>query len=113
MHWLPHEVLPSPVPDGDGLTGVSALALHAYPNPFNPRLRLELQLAEAGPCLLEIFDLKGHLVRRLELGEQSAGTVPAVWNGVDQAGRPAASGVYQVVARSGEAVAGKTITLVR
>lgn len=67
------------------------------PNPFNPstEIRFELGTADAaGPVRLRVYDVRGQLVRTLVDGMLPAGPGHAVWDGRDQAGRGAASGVY-------------------
>lgn len=43
----------------------------------------------------------GDVVRKIDLGEQSAGSVPFLWDGLDDAGTPASPGVYKVQASAG------------
>jgi hypothetical protein len=66
----------------------------AAPNPFNPRTTIAYELAAAGPCELAIFDLQGRHVRTLVDAERSAGPGETVWDGLDDAGRGVAGGVY-------------------
>ena len=70
------------------------LTLRAWPNPFNPRVNLEFELATDGQVKLEIFDARGRLISRLIDGARGTGNQAAVWNGQDAAGRPQPSGVY-------------------
>lgn len=51
-------------------------------------------LPEAGPASVTVHDAQGRLVRALSEGPESAGSHEAVWDGLDAAGAPAASGVY-------------------
>ena len=90
------------------------LHIGARPNPFNPRTVLVFELPTATGVDLEIFDLRGRLVRRLLTGEpHSAGTQRVVWDGRDAAGRPLASAVYLAHLRAG-AVSGRAkLVLVR
>ena len=70
-----------------------------YPNPFNPETWIPYQLAHAADVALTIYDIKGVLVRRLDLGYQMAGyyadrTKAAYWNGRNNLGESVGSGVY-------------------
>jgi hypothetical protein len=65
-----------------------------YPNPANPTTTIIYELAASVPVRLSIFDLLGRQVRRLAEGVQSAGQHAAAWDGLDQQGRRASSGVY-------------------
>jgi len=65
------------------------------PNPFNPVTTIPFVLPSGGGLArLQVFDATGKLVQTLCAGFLSAGPHTAVWNGLDQAGRPVASGTY-------------------
>ena len=72
----------------------SSLALRAYPNPFNPSVRLTYTLAGASPVRIGIYDAAGRLVKTLFDGKREAGSQRELWNGRDETGRPVAAGVY-------------------
>ena len=70
-----------------------------YPNPFNPETWIPYRLAEASDVTLTIYDTKGGLVRRLEMGHQLAGYYTdrgnaAYWDGRNDGGESVASGIY-------------------
>lgn len=65
-----------------------------YPNPFNPQTTIEYTLAAAGPVRLGVYDARGRLVRTLAAGPQAPGSHARNWDGRDEAGLAAASGVY-------------------
>jgi FlgD Ig-like domain len=84
-----------------GATAVTDLpaaefALHgSAPNPFNPSTTIAFDLPGATPVSLQVFDTAGRLVRTLlhdAVGQTGRNEV--VWNGRDNGGRQAASGVY-------------------
>ncbi|MBE0566168.1 MAG: T9SS type A sorting domain-containing protein, partial [Krumholzibacteria bacterium] len=77
------------------------LALRAWPNPFNPRTTVAFELPVAGPARVELFDLRGRLVRRLLDGTFAAGPRAVAWDATDDAGRRVASGVYLVRVQAG------------
>jgi YVTN family beta-propeller protein len=70
--------------------------LEAYPNPFNPQLTVAVQLDEASPGRLAVYDLAGRQVRALASGSFAAGTHTVRWDGRDDAGQAMPSGVYLV-----------------
>jgi hypothetical protein len=82
-------------------------SLAAWPNPFNPLCHIRLDVAGARPASVGIYNLAGEETRRLPLAGR--GPVDLIWDGLDQRGRPAASGTYLVRA-GGQAL---PITLVR
>ncbi len=65
-----------------------------YPNPFNAGTRIQFSLPKAGELRMQIFDVKGALVRRLAQAYYDAGTHFITWDGRDAWGQPCASGVY-------------------
>ena len=64
-----------------------------YPNPFNAETKIDFQ-TNGGAVSLEIYDLTGAMVRTLIDGSLEAGHYSATWNGLDESGNDAASGVY-------------------
>lgn len=70
----------------------------AYPNPFNPATSLTVTVPRDGSVQLDVFDLLGQRIRRIDSGSLSAGTHRLRWDGLDGRGRPVGSGVYLLVA---------------
>ena len=94
------------LPKVTGITG-------ATPNPFNPQTTIEFELAQDGPCELALYDLQGRLVRTLIAEHRQAGPNAAIWNGLDDRGRRAASGVYLARLRAGVETDLLKVTLVK
>ncbi len=70
-----------------------------YPNPFNPETWIPYRLAHDAEVTLTVYDTKGVLVRRLDIGHQAAGyyttrSKAAYWDGRNHAGESVASGMY-------------------
>jgi hypothetical protein len=76
-----------------------------YPNPFNPTTTIEVSLPEQEDLSLRIFDVLGREVRAFEYSKAPAGVHKIVWDGRNDHGVPASSGVYFYRARVGEKVA--------
>ena len=73
--------------------------LQNYPNPFNPETWVPYDLAEPAEVTLKIYDVRGGLVRLLDMGLQAPGSYrsqekAAYWDGRDQFGTKVASGIY-------------------
>ncbi len=83
----------SPAPGEGDLPRTTALA-GATPNPFNPKTSISFDLAAAGHVRLEIYDLRGALVRTLLGADLAAGRHEIPWDGRDAAGRAVSSGTY-------------------
>ncbi|MBD3297960.1 MAG: T9SS type A sorting domain-containing protein [candidate division Zixibacteria bacterium] len=85
-------------------TGVMELGGHSAPtgwtlaqnspNPFNASTTIEFTLPRASDVNLEIFNVLGQSVRRLHSGFLEPGTYLADWDGRNQSGQVANSGVY-------------------
>lgn len=65
-----------------------------YPNPFNPETTIRYSTAEKTPVTIDVYNLKGQLVRHLVNENKDAGSYTAVFDGRDNHGLPLASGVY-------------------
>jgi hypothetical protein len=101
---------------GDHLPGMIAADrfMSVVPNPFNPVTRIRFVTARAGVVGLEIFDLRGGLVRSLVSRPLPVGAHAYLWEGVNSGGHPVASGTYFVRLRIGaEVIQTEKITLVR
>jgi hypothetical protein len=73
----------------------TVIGLHAAPNPFNPMTAIKFGLLNPERVTLEVYDLAGRHLRTLIGGDRlDAGDHQAVWDGNDQAGKPASAGVY-------------------
>ncbi len=81
------------------LSPKETVLLANYPNPFNPETWIPYHLADAASVTITIYDIKGMMVRQLDLGHQPAGyytdrSNAAYWDGLNASGETVASGVY-------------------
>jgi len=83
----------SPASDATSPGVINALYPN-FPNPFYPETTLSFSLGKAQPTKLQIFNLKGQLVKTLVDTTLEQGTHKVVWNGTDSAGNKAGSGIY-------------------
>jgi hypothetical protein len=68
-----------------------------HPNPFNPSTTINYQIPdEVGSVQfrLNVYNIRGKLVRTLDQGLKGAGTYSVFWDGTDDHGRKVSSGVY-------------------
>lgn len=84
-----------------------------YPNPFNPATTIRYFLPEAASVTLKITDPLGRTVRSLANEYQPAGEKNVVWNGKDDRGNPASSGVYIYTLKAGGKVYRQKMILLR
>jgi len=73
-----------------------------YPNPFNPETTISYSVKERGPVTIEIYNVKGQLVKTVVKGIQEPGNHTIVWNGTDDNGRSVSSGVYYYKMQAGK-----------
>ena len=73
-----------------------------HPNPFNPVTTIAYDLPGDSEVRLEIYDIRGQLVRTLQRGEQAAGHYDIQWDAHNEQGLPVVSGLYFVRMMSGE-----------
>lgn len=91
-----------------------SVSLHQnYPNPFNPSTTIRYELRQAMDVELVICNLLGQKIRILATGKQAGGVHSVIWDGKDESGRDAASGVYLCRLRAGGASESKKMILVK
>ncbi|RKU05505.1 hypothetical protein C6501_19830 [Candidatus Poribacteria bacterium] len=78
-----------------------------YPNPFNPETWIPYDLAQDTNVNIDIYNLKGEIIRKLDIGFQVAGTYrtqsrAAYWDGQNAVGERVASGVYLYTLQAGK-----------
>ena len=64
------------------------------PNPMRETARIAYVMPAAGQLSLKVYDPAGRLVRTLLDGPMSAGASSVIWDGRNEAGKHAATGVY-------------------
>ena len=77
---------------GAGLPPAGLFGARHHPNPFNPLVNISLTIARPGRLTVKVYDVRGRLVRSL-IDEQVDTQASLVWNGRDDHGADAASGV--------------------
>ena len=84
----------NPLSTVPGATGATARLHQNVPNPLNPSTRIDYELTTACQVELAVFDVQGRRVATLVSQRQDAGRRSVVWDGRDDTGRSAATGVY-------------------
>ena len=83
------------------------------PNPFNPSTKIPFQLPAQNRVQISIFDVRGDKIRTLFEGMMPAGSHSIAWNGNDENGLPAPSGIYIVTVKTNRIVRSIKMTLMR
>lgn len=84
-----------------------------YPNPFSGSTSIDYRINKAGQTSLEIFNLRGQLVRRLVHGAKVEGSHSVQWDGRDARGQSVASGVYTYRLHTAEGSQTRKMLLIR
>ncbi len=66
----------------------------ARPNPFHPITTIPFRLDRDAQVRIDVWDLRGRLVRQLVSAHRPAGDHQAVWDGRDEDGRTLSNGTY-------------------
>ena len=78
-----------------------------YPNPFNPSTWIPFQLGHVELVTLNIYDVEGQLVRKIDLGCLTAGNYAQpdraiYWDGQTENGELVSSGTYFYQLQAGD-----------
>jgi len=79
-------------------TGLGAI----YPNPFNPVANIPYNLSEISNADFYIYNVKGQLVRHINVGPQHPGYYQISWNGKDANDKSCGSGIYYFIMKAGK-----------
>jgi hypothetical protein len=82
-----------PIEAGTVLPAITQLHQN-YPNPFNPTTTISFDLVNAGKVALNVYNVKGELVRTLAFGNYPAGQNSVTWKGKNDNGKSVSSGIY-------------------
>ena len=83
------------------------------PNPFTGSTRISYKLREASPVKLQIFNIKGQLVRELPSMQKAAGEYSWDWDGTDARGKKCSGGIYLYKIEAGTYNASKKMVMLR
>ncbi|MGB7053998.1 MAG: HYR domain-containing protein [bacterium] len=84
-----------------------------YPNPYNPQTQIAYQLPQAGEVSLKIYNIRGELVRTLVAEYKPVGSHTVMWDGRNQAGMEASSGIYFYRMVSGNFTATRKMVMIK
>ncbi len=84
-----------------------------YPNPFNPETIIEYFLPEASQLNIAVYNIIGQKVYDLYDGFAPEGFGSVTWHGIDNIGKPVASGIYFYRLEAENAAITKRMILIR
>ena len=92
---------------------VFAVLGNNYPNPFNPETTINYEIKEAGIVCIEVFNIKGQIVKTLVNEYLTADNYSIVWNGTNANNESVSSGVYFYKMKSGTYISAKKMILMK
>lgn len=87
--------------------------VNAYPNPFNPRTKINFSLNHGQMLKLSILDVRGRHVATLLNEIYGPGEYSVDWNGMNDQGRAMPSGAYFAIMGSDNGKSMQRLTLIR
>ena len=84
-----------------------------YPNPFNPSTSIYFDVHKTNNVLIEIYNLRGQLIKTLVNGVYDIGRHSVEWDGVDGNGIEVSTGVYFYRMISGDTIEAKRMILLK
>ena len=99
--------LPDAAPSAEAQVPKTTKLLPNFPNPFNPETWIPYQLNKPNDVSITIYDIRGTVVRTLDLRQQKAGFYTdrnraAHWDGRNMTGERVANGVYFYRLKAGD-----------
>ena len=87
--------------------------LKNYPNPFNPETTIQFTLSKQDIVEINIYNVKGQLIKKFEKQTYPGGDNQIIWNGTDNSGKILSSGIYlyQIKTDNGLSEASKMLLL--
>ncbi|MFB3844710.1 MAG: choice-of-anchor J domain-containing protein [Candidatus Cloacimonadaceae bacterium] len=97
------------IPDIPINTGLQVV----YPNPFIDQATIAFGLTKDEEVKVIIFNTKGELIRNLYSGSKKAGNYRVFWDGCNDRGKAAPSGIYFVRMKAGKNNSSLMLTLIK
>ncbi len=92
---------------------VTTKLLSNYPNPFNPVTNIAYSINETGNVTIDVYNLKGQLVKSLVDEVIEIGDHIVTWNGRDNSNKSVSSGVYFYKMKSSNFTSTKKMILIK
>ncbi len=99
-------------PPADGARWQEGVVVRVNPNPFRASVAIQADVPQAGPVSVDIYDVTGRLIRRLET-EAQVGRAQLTWDGRRSDGARVPVGNYIALVRCGRKQATQKIVQLR
>jgi len=73
---------------------LSSISISNHPNPFTPSTTINYSIPKEGNVIINIYNIKGQIVKTLVSESMKSGIHSIVWNGDDQNGKKVSAGLY-------------------
>lgn len=113
------KIIAGPIDYAKGVLGSSfslpavTVLMQNRPNPLRDNTSISYHLSAAGPVKLAVYNVAGQMVKTLVNRPQMAGRYTVTWNGRDESGRRAATGVYFYRLTTDGTSASRTMNLIK
>lgn len=97
----------------DDLIDLDKVLNNAYPNPFNSQTSISFNLLKTDNVQIEVYNIRGQLVKTLFAGQKYAGNHQIIWNGTDNKGNLVTGGIYFYKLKLDSYVNTKKIVLIK
>lgn len=121
--WAASDNLGTPGLQNSRFANPSALAEHnkpedfrlgmAFPNPFNARVSIPYTVPDPRSLQIDIYDLRGRLVRSETINPRGNGSGTYHWDGTTTSGKDCSSGMYVVLLTQDKLTSSAKIALLR
>jgi len=91
------------------VTGIRSI----YPNPFNPSTTISYELSKTAEVKIEIYNIRGQLVRSYALGQKERGRYKLLWEGDDNNRNSCGTGMYFIRMQADKENSIRKVTLLK
>ncbi len=97
----------------DNTPNMTKFCLNNYPNPFNPETTISFNLLQNERVKLEIYNVKGQLIKTLINDKRNAGNHRINWDGKNNSGKMVTSGIYYSRLKTSQTTLVKKMLLIK
>ena len=113
MYFMKRVLPNTSIADEENDGNVTIGSISAYPNPFKKVINIDYVLIFKGQVTMDIFNVRGQLVKTLSTEYNVPGTYTVMWNGSDEHGDLVANGIYFCRMRVGNKIKTTKLILVK
>ena len=109
----PASIEPSLSNDIDKNLRITHTLFSAYPNPFNPSIKIQYFLSNSVYVNIDIYDVMGRKIKSLINNKHDAGYSSIIWDATDDLGHQVAAGMYIYTIQAGDFIQARKIILLK